>query len=50
MKRPQQVPHRPEHESSIPKEFPVTGFPSLPPIGELELDDPLWRYPPLAGA
>jgi hypothetical protein len=28
----------------------VTSFPSLPPIGELELDDPFWRYPSGAGA
>lgn len=24
----------------------MTSFPSFPPIGELELDAPLWRYPP----
>jgi hypothetical protein len=23
----------------------VTAFPPLPPIGELQLDDPFWRYP-----
>jgi hypothetical protein len=46
LKRLQQVPHRPEpEEASIPEEFPVTSFPCLPPIGELELDDPFWRYP-----
>jgi len=28
-----------------PKETPVASFPSLPPIGELELDDSFWRYP-----
>jgi hypothetical protein len=27
----------------------VASFPSLPPIGELELDDPFWRYPSGAG-